>query len=131
MIYYIGSTFYTKRIEIYMNTKGKNISEARKNAGLTMEELGKMVGVSRATIKRYESGEIANIPDDKIEKIAKATKVSEAFLMGWDTLKKENAAFHARILKDAELQELIKDFLMLDKTDQELITNMIQSLTRK
>ena len=114
-----------------MNTKGKNISEARKNAGLTMEELGKMVGVSRATIKRYESGEIANIPDDKIEKIAKATKVSEAFLMGWDTLKKENAAFHARILKDAELQELIKDFLMLDKVDQELIKNMIQSLKRK
>ena len=36
-----------------MNTKGKNISEARKNAGLTMEELGKIVGVSRATIKRY------------------------------------------------------------------------------
>ena len=114
-----------------MNTKGKNISEARKNAGLTMEELGKMVGVSRATIKRYESGEIANIPDDKIEKIAKATKVSEAFLMGWDTLKKENAAFHARILKDAELQEVIKDFLMLDKADQELIKNMIQSLKRK
>ena len=114
-----------------MNTKGKNILEARKNAGLTMEELGKIVGVSRATIKRYESGEIANIPDDKIEKIAKATKVSEAFLMGWDTLKKENAAFHARILKDAALQELIKDFLMLDKTDQELIKNMIQSLKRK
>ena len=114
-----------------MNTKGKNILEARKNAGLTMEELGKMVGVSRATIKRYESGEIANIPDDKIEKIAKATKVSEAFLMGWDTLKKENAAFHARILKDAELQELIKDFLTLDKADQELIKNMIQSLKRK
>ena len=114
-----------------MNNKGRNISEARKNAGLTMEELGKIVGVSRATIKRYESGEITNIPDDKIEKIAKATKVSEAFLMGWDTLKKENAAFHARILKDAELQELIKDFLMLDKTDQELIKNMIQSLKRK
>lgn len=114
-----------------MNTKGKNILEARKNAGLTMEELGKIVGVSRATIKRYESGEITNIPDDKIEKIAKATKVSEAFLMGWDTLKKENAAFHARILKDAELQEVIKDFLMLDKADQELIKNMIQSLKRK
>ena len=114
-----------------MNTKGKNILEARKNAGLTMEELGKIVGVSRATIKRYESGEIANIPDDKIEKIAKATKVSEAFLMGWDTLKKENAAFHARILKDAALQELIKDFLTLDKADQELIKNMIQSLKRK
>ena len=114
-----------------MNTKGKNISEARKNAGLTMEELGKMVGVSRATIKRYESGEIANIPDEKIEKIAKATKVSEAFLMGWDTLKKENAVFHARILKDAELQEVIKDFLMLDKADQELIKNMTQSLKRK
>ena len=114
-----------------MNTKGKNILEARKNAGLTMEELGKIVGVSRATIKRYESGEIANIPDDKIEKIAKATKVSEAFLMGWDTLKKENAAFHARILKDAELQKMIKDFLALDNNDKELIKNMIQSLKGK
>lgn len=114
-----------------MNTKGKNISEARKNAGLTMEELGKMVGVSRATIKRYESGEISNIPDDKIEKIAKATKVSEAFLMGWDTLKKENAVFHARILKDAELQEMIKSYLTLNKNDQDIIKSMIKSLKSK
>ena len=34
-----------------MNTKGKNISEARKNAGLTMEGLGKMVGVSPKTVQ--------------------------------------------------------------------------------
>ena len=114
-----------------MNTKGRNILEARKNAGLTMEELGKMVGVSRATIKRYERGEIANIPDDKIEKIAKATKVSEAFLMGWDTLKKENAAFHARILKDAELQEIIKNYLYLSNEDKEIIKSMIKSLKMK
>ena len=36
-----------KRNKKYMNTKGKNILEARKNAGLTMEELGKMAAGAR------------------------------------------------------------------------------------
>lgn len=116
---------------IKLNTKGINIAKARKNANLTMEELGKVVGVSRATIKRYESGEISNIPPEKIEKIAKATNVTESYLMGWDTLKKENALFHARILKDVDLLEMIKKYLSLTDDNKEIIKKLIDNLSNK
>lgn len=114
-----------------MSTKGERIFNARKNANLTLDELGKKVGVSKATIKRYETGEITNIPSDKIELIAEATGVTCNYIMGWEELKKENASFHARILKDTEIQEMIKEYYTLDEADKELIKNMISSLAKK
>lgn len=114
-----------------MNTKGKNIYDARKKAGLTLEELGKKVGVSKATIKRYETGEIPNIPSDRIELIAKATGVSESFIMGWDSLVESNAEFHASILKDKELQEMIRKYNQLNESEKTIIKSMIDSLIAK
>ncbi len=63
---------------------GDRIKELRTNAKLTLEEVGKKIGVSRATVQRYESGEISGIPYDKIEKIAELLKVSPSRLMGWE-----------------------------------------------
>lgn len=51
---------------------------------MTLEELGKKVGVSKVTIHKYESKVITNIPSDRIEAMAKALDVSPAYLMGWD-----------------------------------------------
>ena len=42
------------------------------------------VGVSEATISRWESGDIANMKRDKIVSLAKALHVSPSFIMGWD-----------------------------------------------
>ena len=61
----------------------KNIRAARKFAGLTLEDVAKKVGTSKQTIHRYETGDIANIPSDKLEKIARALNVTPASLMGW------------------------------------------------
>ena len=113
------------------NIKGKNIKTARTLAKMTLEEIGERVGVSKATIQRYESGEIKHIPYENIVKIAKATGVSEAFIMGWDTLKPENAAFHASILKDRDLLEMINKFRQLSDSDKQLISAMIDSLLKK
>lgn len=112
-------------------TKGMRINNARKQAGLTLEELGQKVGVSRATIKRYETGEISNIPSDKIEKIALATNVTESYIMGWATLEENNAAFHAAILKDAELLEMLKEYMRLSQSDKTLVNSMVHSLNTK
>lgn len=112
-------------------TKGDRIHIARKNANLTMDELGKSVGVSKATIKRYESGEISNIPSDKIELIAQATGVTESYIMGWDTLKKENASFHSKILKDKITLDMISMYYELNKSDQKIIREMISRLANK
>ncbi|WP_327329825.1 helix-turn-helix domain-containing protein [Streptomyces sp. NBC_01201] len=36
---------------------GQRLATARRNAGLSQEQLGNLVGVERRTIQRYESGE--------------------------------------------------------------------------
>ena len=43
-------------------TTGEKIKARRLELGLTAEELGKKVGVTKSTIGRYESGTIAKIP---------------------------------------------------------------------
>lgn len=60
---------------------GKNIKTRRTDLGLTLEEVAKIVGVSRQTIQRYESGVIASIPFDRIEKLAQALNTTPAFVM--------------------------------------------------
>ena len=68
------------------------IKHRRQELGLTLDDVAKVVGVTRQTIQKYESGVVANIPSDRIEMLARALKTSPARLMGWDekeTLEKE------------------------------------------
>lgn len=60
------------------------VQKRRSELGITLEDVGKIVGVSKATVQRWESGVIKNIRRDKIEKLAKALKVSPAYLMDWE-----------------------------------------------
>lgn len=64
-------------------TIGSNIKKRRRELGLTLEDLAGALGVSRQTLSRYETGVIANIPSEKIEKLAAALDVTPAWLMGW------------------------------------------------
>lgn len=59
------------------------IRARRKELGLTLEEVGQIVGVSKTTIQRWESGEIKNQRRDKIVKLAQALQTTPAQLMGW------------------------------------------------
>lgn len=62
----------------------ENIKHKRYELGLTLEDVAKVVGVSRQTIQKYENGIVSNIPSDKIELLAKALKSTPAYLMGWE-----------------------------------------------
>ncbi|MBR5289341.1 MAG: helix-turn-helix transcriptional regulator [Clostridia bacterium] len=77
-------------------TKGERIHKLRLAKGLTMEELGKKVGVSKPTIKRYESGIIDNIPSDKIEAISNALETTPAYIMGWEERPELMQSAHTR-----------------------------------
>lgn len=50
----------------------------------TQLEIGKKVGVGKATIQKYECGVITNIPPDKIELLAEALETTPGFIMGWE-----------------------------------------------
>lgn len=61
----------------------QNIYNLRKQKNMTMEQLAKKVNTSKQTIARYENGDIANIPYDKVVRLAEAFNVTPGFLMGW------------------------------------------------
>lgn len=57
------------------------LTDRRKELGLTMKEVAFAVGVSEATVSRWESGAIANMRRDKIAKYAAILKVTPTFIM--------------------------------------------------
>ena len=61
----------------------ERIKARRKECGLSADEVAAELGVSRATVYRYESAEIANMGIDKIEPLARVLHTSPAYLMGW------------------------------------------------
>ena len=62
---------------------GKRIKDRRKELGLNAETVAEKIGVSPATIYRYESADILNMGIDKVELIAEALYTTPAYLMGW------------------------------------------------
>lgn len=49
---------------------GRRIKQKREEKGLTMQQVGKQLGVNRSTVKRYEDGETRRITFAILEKIA-------------------------------------------------------------
>lgn len=49
---------------------GRLIEDRRKELGLTLEQVGDAVGVGKSTVKKWESGYIANMRRDKIARLA-------------------------------------------------------------
>lgn len=62
----------------------KRLKQRRQDVGISAEELGKMIGKNRATIYRYEKGDIESVPTDIIEPLAAALETTPTWLMGWD-----------------------------------------------
>lgn len=63
---------------------GKRIRDARKDLGITMGELGNLVGLHESTVQRYEVGKIKEIDINIIKSFAKALKVQPEYLLDWD-----------------------------------------------
>lgn len=63
---------------------GQKIYNLRTQKGLTLEELGNMVGVGKSTVRKWENGMIANMKRDKILKVSEALDTTPAYLMGWE-----------------------------------------------
>ena len=59
----------------------EKIKQRRLELGLTLEKVANYVGVSKATVSRWESGEIVNMRRDRISKLAEILKVRPNFIM--------------------------------------------------
>ena len=63
---------------------GSRIREFRKRLGLSVDDVAEKLGKNRATIYRYESDDIENLPAPVLEPLAKVLQTTPAELMGWD-----------------------------------------------
>jgi repressor LexA len=68
---------------------GDRIKQRRIALGLSADELAQKLNKNRATIYRYESSEIENLPTSILEPLAKALETTPAHLMGWDNQNSE------------------------------------------
>jgi repressor LexA len=63
----------------------KDILKARRTElGLTQLDVANAVGVSEATVSRWESGDIANMKRSRIASLASVLKISPSIIMGWN-----------------------------------------------
>jgi len=60
------------------------IKARRKELDLTLRQVADALGVSEATVSRYESGDIKNMGIDKVEDLARVLRCTAGYLMGWD-----------------------------------------------
>jgi repressor LexA len=65
-------------------TFGERVKAQREHMGMTLAQVADKVGVSEATMQRYESGVIKNPAQPKIAALARALNVDVNYLMAWD-----------------------------------------------
>jgi repressor LexA len=109
---------------------GSLIKEARLAKGLTQEELGKLVGVQKSAIAKYESGRVVNIKRSTLQKLATALNLRGSDLI-IQSNPKEAAELSARVLMDSDLRELVELYSSLNKDDKRTVQDLARRLAEK
>ena len=78
-----------------MKKMGMRIHSKRRELDLTLEELGKKLGVQKSAISKWEKGEVVNIKREYIDKMAKIFDVSPQWLMGYETASEVTLTYEA------------------------------------
>lgn len=60
------------------------LKKCRKDAGLTLNELSKLVKIPAQTISKYENGNTTNIPYERLEILASFFGKNPAYFFDWD-----------------------------------------------
>ncbi len=111
---------------------GKRIFDARKQRGLTLDEVGQYVGVAKSTVRKWEYGTIKNMRRDKIKRLSEILDVSPAYLMGWtedpDQYEKQDALIPVNIALSQNEQQLLARFRLLTPINQGRILERIDGM---
>lgn len=109
---------------------GKLIRDARLAKGLTQEELGKLVGVQKSAIAKYENGRVVNIKRSTLQGLAKALDLKGSDLV-IESNPKEAASLSARVLSDSDLREVVDLYLMLSDEDKKTYKELLRRLAKQ
>lgn len=96
----------------------------RKALGLTLEDIAKATGVTRATVQRWESGGISNVRYDKMAKLAAVLQVTPAFLMGVKEPGQEE-----KTQEDMELEEYLE--YLKNRSEMRMLFSVSKDATKE
>jgi transcriptional regulator with XRE-family HTH domain len=96
---------------------GEKLIEARKTKNLSQEDLGKLVGIDKRIISRYETNKTA-------PSIEVAKKIAEALNVSLDFLTELN---NSLFINDTEMTRLLSDYDKLDNEEKTTITKIIRA----
>ena len=77
----------------------EKIRQLRISQKLTLEQVANEVGVGKSTVRKWETGMIANMRRDKIAALAKALHTTPEYLMGWSSSQTESQLLQYTELK--------------------------------
>lgn len=106
---------------------GERLKQRRKEVEISVEDLAKYIGKNRATIYRYEKGDIENIPIDLLNPLAEALQTTPQYLMGWEQSTNRSTK-HGITFGDAIRRLRMANRMNLEETSEELgiTTNELQ-----
>lgn len=114
------------------------IKNKRIELGLTLADIADAVGVSAATVSRWESGDIANMRRDKIEALAHVLGLSPLDILGRDPdpaegyyFDPEAARIAQKIYEDKYLRALFDAAADATPDDLKTIHTMLKALKAK
>ncbi len=125
----------------------QRIKMLRKEKGLTLEQVASIVGVGKSTVRKWETGMIANMKRDKIAALAKALGTTPAYLMGWEE-KEKNLSPSEEHLTEGEkiwldlyrstpessremLLLLFKSFENIPESSQQMVLGMLRVVEKE
>lgn len=112
----------------YKERVGLNINYYRKLSNLTLKEVADRVGVTEATMQKYEAGQIKRVDIEMLENIANAIETTAAKLTGWLSKEDERAAHKARVSHRNDKWKSIYEKLPFEK--QKSVNNYMVALKK-
>lgn len=106
----------------------QRIKTLRLEKGLTLEQVAEVVGVGKSTVRKWETGMIANMKRDKIADLAKALGTTPAYLMGWKEDEAEEKEVSPSEPQLTEGEKMLLDlFNRVPEDQQQLVLQMIRA----
>ena len=101
----------------------QRIKTLRQDRGLTLEQVADVVGVGKSTVRKWETGMIANMRRDKIASLAKALSTTPEYLMGWT--KEKISPAEPKLSREEE--EVLELFKQIPEDQQPVVLAMIRA----
>lgn len=117
-------------------TMGEYIRQLRIERGMSQEDLGKIVGVNRAAVQKWEKGSVENIKRSTIKKLSQVFNVSPCDLMKWGDEENSSRIVQPVLTLNEQIEQaygkdvldLINKIKKLDSVDRAMIQSGIDAL---